>query len=147
VESTALDPIDRAILGGLRENGRVTWRTLGDAVGLSPTATAERVRRLEEAGVITGYQATVDPGALGRNLEAFVAVKMHAGVEREPFEEFVSGHDAVVDVVHLTGPDDYLVHTWTKSPGELDELLTAVKREKGVADTSTRVVLRRIAST
>jgi Lrp/AsnC family leucine-responsive transcriptional regulator len=144
VDPEALDPIDRAIIGVLVENGRISWRDLGSHVGLSPNATADRVRRLEQRGVISGYAATIDPGSLGRSLEAIVAVKMHQGFDRESFEAFVTEHDAITGAVHLTGADDYLLDVAARNAGELDDLLTAMKRERGVADTNTRVVLRRI---
>lgn len=146
MESSEIDPLDREILDVLRSTGRISWRDLGNHIGLSANATADRVRRLEDRGVITGYAATIDASKVGRGLEAIVSVKMHPLADREPFEEFVAGHEAVTDAVHLTGPDDYVLHVWSKDAGELDGILTAMKRERGVADTNTRVVLRRIQS-
>ncbi len=146
MESSEIDPLDREILGELATSGRLSWRELGQRVGLSANATADRVRRLEQRGVITGYAARVDPTKVGRGLEAIVSVKMHASAEREPFEEFVAAHDAVTDAVHLTGEDDYVMQVSCRDAAELDEILTALKRERGVADTNTRVVLRRIQS-
>jgi len=141
---TAIDEIDRDILRELRQRGRITWQQLGPKVGLSPNAVAERVRRLERKKVIVGYRALVDPVALGRNIEALVFVKMIPNVEREPFEGFVRDDDRVDDAVHLTGSHDYVLTVHAHHAGELDDLLMMMKRELFVADTETRIILRRI---
>jgi Lrp/AsnC family leucine-responsive transcriptional regulator len=144
VESSAIDGIDRAILSELTTSGRATWQQLGPRVGLSPNAVADRVRRLERRKVIVGYRAVVDPVALGRNIEALVFVKMVPNVDREPFESFVRDDEHVDDAVHLTGMHDYLLTVHAHHAGELDDLLTTMKTELDVADTETRIVLRRI---
>ena len=144
-EPTAIDDIDRDILRVLAEDGRIGWQQLGPRVGLSPNAASERVRRLERKGVITGYRALVDPVALGRNLEAMVFVKMVANSDREPFETFVADHDGIDDCVHLTGAHDYVMTVHCFHAGELDDILMGMKRELHVADTETRIVLRRVS--
>jgi Lrp/AsnC family leucine-responsive transcriptional regulator len=143
-ESSALDGTDREILGHLAEAGRASWQELGRRIHLSPNATAERVKRLEKLGVITGYRAVVDPVAIGRPLEACIAVKMHPGDDREDFEKLVSGDPAVMDAVHLTGPHDYIIWARCSDTSELDDLLMGMKASAGVADTETRIVLRRL---
>jgi Lrp/AsnC family transcriptional regulator, leucine-responsive regulatory protein len=143
-DSTAIDDIDREILRVLATDGRIGWQQLGPKVGLSPNAASERVRRMERQGVITGYQALVDPVALGRNLEAMVFVKMVPNCDREPFESFVADHDAIDDCVHLTGAHDYVMTMHCFHAGELDDILMTMKREVHVADTETRIMLRRI---
>lgn len=140
----ALDDIDRDILSVLAEHGRLTWQQLGTRVRLSPNAAAARVRRLEDLGIIAGYRAVIDPVVLGRGLEAVVLVKMHPGCERAPFETFAAESEAVEDTVHLTGPHDYLMRVRCRGTEELDRLLTDIKESKGVADSETRVVLRRL---
>jgi Lrp/AsnC family leucine-responsive transcriptional regulator len=140
----ALDETDREILRHLGGAGRLSWQELGRRVNLSANATAERVKRLEQSGVISGYQAVVDPVALGRSVEAVIMVRMIPGDDREDFEKLVSTDDAVLDVVHLTGPHDYIVRVRSKDTNELDDLLNQMKASAGVADTETRVVLRRL---
>jgi Lrp/AsnC family leucine-responsive transcriptional regulator len=140
-----LDEIDQEILTVLSGEGRISWQQLGPRVGLSPNAAAERVKRLERLGIVSGYQAIIDPVALGRGLEAYVAVKMHQGFEREPFEKLATTHDAIIHAVHLTGSHDYLIHVRCTGTDELDDLLMGMKAEVGVADTETRIVLRRLA--
>jgi Lrp/AsnC family leucine-responsive transcriptional regulator len=144
-DSTAsLDPTDREIIGHLADHGRISWQDLGRAINLSANATAERVKRLERLGVIEGYSAKLDFAALGRPIEAFVAVKMHPGDDREEFEKLVRNDISILDAVHLTGPHDYIVHARCATTEELDDLLMGMKASAGVADTETRIVLRRL---
>lgn len=143
-DPAAIDDIDREILRTLATDGRIGWQQLGPRVGLSPNAASERVRRLERKGVITGYRAEIDPVALGRNLEALVFVKMVPNVDRTPFETFVADHEAIADCVHLTGAHDYVMTVHCFHAGELDDILMGMKREVDVADTETRILLRRI---
>jgi Lrp/AsnC family transcriptional regulator, leucine-responsive regulatory protein len=76
VESSDLDRSDREILRALGENGRMSYRELGEKVALSANATAERVRRLTETGVIAGFHAVVNPAAAGRTLVAMIDVRL-----------------------------------------------------------------------
>jgi Lrp/AsnC family leucine-responsive transcriptional regulator len=144
---TALDDIDREILRELAVDGRIGWQQLGPRVGLSPNAVAERVRRLERAGVIAGFHAVIDPVALGRNVEAFVFVKMIPGAERAPFEAHLADREAISDATHLTGSHDYVLVVHCFHLGELDAVLTEMKADFPVADTETRMVLRRLSMT
>src|SRR5213593_698434 len=78
-ESSLLDPINRRLLEELQADARLTMAELGRRVNLSPPAVAERVQRLERAGVITGYRAEIDPRALGYQLTAIVRIKPAPG--------------------------------------------------------------------
>ena len=142
LESLVPDPIDRRILGILGEDGRISWLDLGRRVSLSASATAERVRRLEQRGIIAGYRAVVDPAALGRTLDAVIGVRARDGFDRRALEAWLCAQPSVVEVTHLTGPHDYLVRSRCADATELDDLLMTMKSDAGVADTETRVVLR-----
>ena len=98
-----MDAIDHEILRLLREDGRLSWRDLGAAVGLSANAVADRVRRLREDGVITGFTALVDPAAGGRRLEALVGVTLARGTDSDAFAILVDRLEAVTEVLHLSG--------------------------------------------
>jgi len=80
-----MNETDSEILKILRADGRISWRDLGAAVGLSANAAADRVRRLRRAGVITGFMALVDPGAGGRKLEALVGVTVASETDSDDF--------------------------------------------------------------
>jgi Lrp/AsnC family leucine-responsive transcriptional regulator len=137
-----MDDLDREILGRLVRNGRASYRELGAAVGLSANAAAERVRRLVRSGVVTGFTATVSPGADGRRLVALIDVRLAAAQEYERFEAAVARLEAVTDAEHLTGRFDYQVRVACRDTAELDRILRHFKRDGGVAETETRVVLR-----
>src|SRR5215213_2146764 len=102
-----MDPIDGEILRRLRADGRVSWRDLGAAVGLSANAAADRVRRLRRAGVITGFAALVDPAAGGRRLEALVGVTLSGAADSDDFARKAARLEPVTEVLHLAGAPDY----------------------------------------
>jgi Lrp/AsnC family leucine-responsive transcriptional regulator len=139
---TDLDPIDRRIVGELVKDGRIAVRTLADRIALSSSATSERVRRLEERRVIIGYRAVLSAQAIGRPVDSVIGVRATPNADREPLEAWFASQQSVVEVVHLTGPHDYLVRARCRDMGELDSLLMNMKAEAGVAETETRIVLR-----
>ncbi len=96
-----IDGIDSEILKIMREEGRISWRDLGAAVGLSANAAADRVRRLRQAGVITGFTALVDPGAGGRRLEALVGVTVASDTDSDDFANAAAQLEPVLEVLHL----------------------------------------------
>jgi Lrp/AsnC family leucine-responsive transcriptional regulator len=137
-----MDATDREIIGELTRNARISFRELGAAVGLSANAAADRVRRLRDTGVITGFTATVDHGAAGRGLIAYIDIRMASQMTNDRFEVEAAKLDAVMEAVHLTGRSDYLLRVACRDTLELDQLLRQLKREHGVSDTETRIVLR-----
>jgi Lrp/AsnC family transcriptional regulator, leucine-responsive regulatory protein len=142
VENAAIDEVDRVILGELVRNGRASYRELGALAGLSANAAADRVRRLQRRGVITGFTATLDPSAAGRSLHALVDVRLGPERESDDFAADVAGIDQVVDAVHVTGRFDYHLRLACRDALELDELLRTFRRRLGVVETETRIVLR-----
>lgn len=140
-----IDEIDRRIIRVLRRNGRISNRELGQEVGLSPNATGVRVNRLLDSGVITGIHARVNHEALGRGIEAFVDCWVDNRDPREwdRFPAYIESDDRIIDAVHLTGKVDYRLRVVVSSATELDELLGALRREAGIGETDTRLILRR----
>jgi len=114
-------------------------------VGLSPNATGARVTRLLDEGIISGIHARANHAALGRTLEASVDCWMETREDEqwELFAAFVAQEDRILDAVHITGKVDYRLSVVVATPEELDELLTDLKRNAGIAETDTRLVLRR----
>jgi Lrp/AsnC family leucine-responsive transcriptional regulator len=144
VESSALDDIDREIIGALVKDARMSYRELGVRVSLSPNATAERVRRLRANGVISGFRAVLNPAAAGRTLVALIEVRLAGPQDSERFEHLIDSLDAITDAVHLTGRFDYHLRVVSRDAGELDALIRAMKTKGGVAETDTRIALRTV---
>ena len=137
-----MDAIDSEIVRLLRADGRISWRDLGAAVGLSANAAADRVRRLRETGVITGFVALIDPAADGRTLEALVGVTLARGSDSDAFAILVDRLEAVTEVLHLSGSPDYQLRVSCRDAAELDKLLRTLRTRAGAADTETTVILR-----
>lgn len=106
-----MDEVDRAILTVLEKDGRISNADLAERVGLSPSPCLRRVRRLEETGVIRGYQAVIDPAALGRGLRVIAGVRLvrHSRADVVAFERAIVQLPEVVFTHHVTGNFDYLL--------------------------------------
>ena len=119
-----LDRIDDAILRALQNNARITNRELAAEVGLAPSSCLERVRRLTQASVLTGYRAEVDPRALGIGLQAMVAVRMarHSRDLVDGFRAHLLTLPEVVSVFHMGGENDFLVHVAVRDADHLRDL-------------------------
>ncbi|HET8814298.1 MAG TPA: Lrp/AsnC family transcriptional regulator [Solirubrobacterales bacterium] len=137
-----MDSIDRRILTILRANGRASFASIGAEVGLSPHGTADRVRRLERDGVITGYTARIDPGNVGRSVDALVDVRLLPSTDPEGFERLAAKLPAVRELVFLTGRFDYQLRVACVDADDLDRTVRAIRRDGGAAGTETRIVMR-----
>ena len=138
-----MDSIDSTIVTTLLSDGREPWARIGERVGLTGPAVAERVRRLEERGVIRGYAAVVAPEAAGFPLTAFVFVTLQAPQHRPAFLARVAALPEIQECHHVTGDDDYLLKVRCRGALDLDRLLTdELKGGPGVVRTRTQVALR-----
>jgi len=146
VETSGLDAIDREILGALVTNARLSYRELGERVALSPNATAERVRRLQDRGVIAGFRAVIDPSASGRTLVALIDVRLEAPTDSQRFERLIESLDALTDAAHVTGRFDYQLRVACHGASDLDQLIRTLKTKGGVVETDTRLALRTVVS-
>src|SRR3954453_15688979 len=108
----ALDRTDWRLLAQLPPDRRASYAELARAVAMSASAVAERIRRLEEAGVITGYQATVDPERVGLTVMAFVRVRYPTGNYR-PFHAMLDTTPEIVGAHHVTGEDCFILMVLT----------------------------------
>lgn len=142
--SPEIDAIDRDILAVLQIDGRISWRELGERVGLGATATADRVRRLVDVGVITRFTTVVDPGALGIGLRAIVDLRLGPGVDPDGFESRLAERMEVTSAYHVTGPFDYQIHLACPDVATLDELLRGWKRAGWVLESNTRLLMTEI---
>ena len=143
-ETQALDKIDRRIIGILRKEGRISWKELSDRVHLAPSSVADRVRRLEAAGVILGYAAHIDPAALGRGVRAVVDVALPPGADPAEFEARLAEREEVELAMYVTGPADYTIIVDCAGAEGLDSFIRWLKADAGVARTESKFVLRPI---
>ncbi len=106
-----LDPVDRAILEQLSIDARIPNNRLAERVGLAPSTCLARVRALRAAGVVRGFHAEIDLGALGRPLQAMIAVRLavHARAQIDDFTDHVRALPGVLSIFHMTGQTDYLI--------------------------------------
>lgn len=131
-----MDGIDRRLLAELQDDARLTRSELGKRVGLSPSAVADRLRRLEDDGVILAYRAELDRRALGFDLIAIVRIRPDSGqLKRIP--EVAAGIDRVVECHRVTGEDCYVLTVVLRSVDELEDL---VDRFTPFGRTTTSIV-------
>ena len=124
-EGKGLDPVDRAILAALSDDARVTMAELARAVGLSAPSVAERVRRLEEAGVITGYRAVVSPSALGVPIAAWLRIRPVPG-ELERVAGIIRDIPEIVECDRVTGEDCFLARAHLRSLADLERVIDRI---------------------
>ncbi len=110
--TAVVDEVDRRILAHLAADARIANNALAQAVGVAPSTCLGRVRALRESGVIRGYHADIDPAAVGRPLQAMIAVRLqaHARGHMTEFVAKVAQLPEVLNVFFLGGADDFLVH-------------------------------------
>lgn len=147
VVQSVVDGTDRAIIDLLVEHGRMPNSELADRVNLSPSPCLRRVRALEEAGVITGYHAAVDPAALGRGLVVVLAVEMAEQRQQavESFEVAVRGVEQVVSCRRMFGSPDYLLEVAVADLAAYERLYMSVLTTlPGVARTSSQIIMKTV---
>jgi Lrp/AsnC family transcriptional regulator, leucine-responsive regulatory protein len=138
----SISSLDVKALQTLMRNGRTTWAELGQLLGLSAPSTADRVRKLEQRGIIRSYAALVDPALVGYPLTAYVSVSLASHRNRAAFLRAISKMDQVAECHHVAGDDDYLLKVRCRGTQDLDHLLaTQLKDKLGVARTRTTIVL------
>jgi Lrp/AsnC family leucine-responsive transcriptional regulator len=136
-----MDDIDRAILGRLRSDARASFRDLGEAVGLSANAVAERVRRLVAGRVIRRFTLEIDRRAAGNHLAAFVDLRLASGTGADAFEAELRTVAGVISSTLTTGHFDYTLRVEVPGEPELVSLIETL-RAHGVAETHSRIILR-----
>lgn len=140
----ALDRIDIRILSDLQRNGRSTMQELGAKVGLSPRASLERVRRLEAAGVITGYRAVIDVAHLSRPINIFAEIILNKQAQRRVIERRLASMHEVVECWEVTGATDYLARFMCPDLSVYEDLTTRLIDDPalGVSRIVSHVALR-----
>ncbi|MGI5199736.1 Lrp/AsnC family transcriptional regulator [Streptomyces sp. CA-288835] len=115
------DATDWRILEVLQREGRASFADLARAVSMSASAVTERVRRLEEAGVIQGYAAVVDPERLGLPIMAFVRLR-YPTANYKPFHDLVAATPEILEAHHVTGDDCFVIKVAVRSMSHLEEV-------------------------
>ena len=131
-----VDRTDWALLAELQKDGRASFAELARAVSMSPSAVAERVRRLEEAGVIAGYRAVVDPLRVGLDVMALVRLRYPTG-NYKPFYALLDSTPEIVEAHHVTGDDCFVLKVLARSMRHLEEI---TGRIAGLGAVTTNVV-------
>ena len=143
-----LDRFDRAILDVLQQDGRISNQDLADRIGLSPSPCLRRVRALEEAGLITGYRAVLDPKALGLSLMALIHISMdkHTPERFANFEARIAEIPEIIECLLITGQQaDYQLKAVVEDMDAYQNLLlNRVTRIEGVTGVHSSFVMRRV---
>ncbi|HLT09864.1 MAG TPA: Lrp/AsnC family transcriptional regulator [Micromonosporaceae bacterium] len=135
-----MEEIDRAIIAALTVDGRISYTDLAEKVGLSVSAVHQRVRRLEQRGVIRGYTARVDYTALDLTLTAFVAIRPLDPSQADDAPERLAHLPEIEACYSVAGEDHYLLLVRVPNPAELERLLQDIRSAANVS-TRTTVVL------
>lgn len=131
-----LDHVDWRLLDELQRDGRASFADLARAVSMSPSAVAERVRRLTETGVVTGYRAVVAPERVGLHIMAFVRLR-YPNANYRPFHALLDGTPEIVEAHHVTGEDCFVLKVLARSMRHLEEV---TGRIGGLGAVTTSVV-------
>lgn len=132
-----MDMTDHKIIEILQEDGRISMKDLGKIVGLTSPAVSERVKKLEEAGIIEGYKAIISPDALGRVIKAFI----HISLPNNMYKKFINEARKdlrIVECHHITGDDCSVLKVIVKDMYELEEVIDSIKE---IGSTKTSVIL------
>ena len=140
-EQLDLDAIVRHILSLIQENCRLPLAKIGEQVGLSAPAVTERVKKLEDSGVITGYHAVLNARLLGMDIAAFIGVSIGHPKAIGGFEKAIDALEDVLECHHVTGAHTLLLKVKTTNTSSLEELIRRIRSIDGVVQTETMVVL------
>ncbi|SCK51466.1 Lrp/AsnC family transcriptional regulator [Streptomyces sp. WMMB 322] len=136
-----MDAVDRQLIQALRENGRASYAELGRLVGLSGPSVTDRINRLETAGVITGYRATVDAPSLGLGVTALIGIQLTDATDHEDVAGRLHELSEVEDCWFIAGDDSFMLKARASDVDALESLIRRLSGTKGVSRTRTTVVL------
>ena len=142
-----LDRIDYEILALLRNNARISNKEIAKEVGLAASTCLVRIRLLQNSGVITGFQAEIDPACLGVGIQAMIAVRLirHFKPDVDAFRQHALSLPEVVRLYHVAGPIDFLIHVWARDSDHLRDLaMTAFTSRKEVSHIETELIFEHI---
>lgn len=135
-----LDERDLDIVGALQEDARATYADIARRVGLSPSSVHDRVRKLEQAGVIRGYRAVIDPDGVGLLVTALIAATPLDPRQPDDLPDRVEEFPEVQDCFSVAGEANYILKVRTRTTDHLEDLIRRLREKAGV-NTHTTVVL------
>jgi DNA-binding Lrp family transcriptional regulator len=146
VRADSLDEIDRRLVLELARDARLPNNVLAELAGVAPSTCLGRVRALRERGVIRGYHADVDQAALGRSLQAMIAVRLQSTARGHirAFVAEVARLPEVLNVYFLGGKDDFLLHVATASSEDLRDFVEILSLNADVAYTETSLIFEHV---
>jgi len=136
-----IDDIDAQILNLLQKYGRIKRKTIAEKVGLTLPSVSERMRKLEERGILIGYHAVVNGRRLGYDIAAFIRIAIDASIHYEDIVQKLCGFAEVLEVHSVTGQGSHLVKVRTRSTESLERLLSLIQSWPGVVGTRTSIIL------
>lgn len=136
-----MDALDLQILNCLKENARENATNIGAKISLSTSAVIERIKKLEASGIISQYTTIINQAISGRELTAFISVRLEHPKYNESFCGMVACRDDIAECHYIAGDFDFILKIVTFSAKSLEEVLNAIKSMQGVSLTRTSVVL------
>ena len=147
VRPPQIDEVDRRILNALHHDARIPNSALAEIVGIAPSTCHGRVRRLQDIGVIRGFYTDVDPGAIGRPLQAMISVSLQSNA-RGKIRQFIRDIrklPQVIDVYFLAGADDYILHVAARDTDDLRSFVVEnLNADPDVAGTQTSLIFEHL---
>ena len=135
-----MEPLDRRILSLLARDGRMSYTDIGKETGLSTSAAQQRVRRLEQRGVIKGYRAVLDPAQLGQLVTAFVAIKPFDPSQADDAPDRLQHIEEIISCYSVAGEPSYLLKVQVPTMSALEWLLARIRAEAKCSTHTTTVL-------
>lgn len=132
-----MDATDVRILKILQQDGRISMKDLGKKVGLTSPAVSERVKRLEESGIITGYKAIVNPDKVNKSIKAFVSIAIKSEKYKR-FLDYAPNNVYIIECHHVTGGDCMIIKVMVENMEELEKVIDDLKK---FGNTQTNLIL------
>ncbi|MPM95713.1 Leucine-responsive regulatory protein [bioreactor metagenome] len=142
-----MDSNDLKLIARLMEQARSTWAELGAILGMSAPSAADRVRKLEEAGVITGYSALINPESIGCGLAALISVTLERAEHKAGFLAMVSKLPEILECHHIAGAEDYILKIRCSGTRDLERIISEEIKSLPGTKTKTTVILSTVKET
>ena len=139
-----MDALDQKILGRLTRDGRCRASALSQEIGLSVSAVIERMRRLEESGVIRGYTAVLDQKLLGNDISAWMEIRLEHPRHYDDFVARALAHPGILTCHYLTGDYDFILQVMARDSEALEALHREITGIPGVSSAKTHFVLKSV---